>query len=223
MTDIQEKLFALQDLCYRDFQRKLIPNIEPERIIGVRTPQLRKIAGELWDRERFLSQLPHQYFEENQLHGFILSAWKDFSSAISGVDAFLPYVDNWATCDQLSPKVFHKNRDLLIPYIQHWIGSDHVYTVRFSIVMLMSHFLDDDFRPEYPDMVASVQHEDYYIRMAVAWYFATALAKQYDSILPYITEYRLDKWTHNKTIQKSIESYRITSQQKHFLKAFKIK
>lgn len=221
MTQIQERLFALQDVTYRDFQRKLIRNIDPEAIIGVRTPQLRQLAREIGEDQTFLSQLPHYYFEENQLHSFILSAGKDFQRVIDGVEGFLPYVDNWATCDQLSPKVFRRNREKLLPCIRRWMQYDHVYTVRFAIVMLMNHFLEDGFQPEFPEMVAGVRNENYYVRMAAAWYFATALAKQYDAVLPYIAEQRLEKWTHNKAIQKAIESYRITPEQKEYLKIFK--
>lgn len=223
MTDIQEHLFALQELPYRDFQRKLIPNIDPETIIGVRTPTLRKLAKEMKEPKAFLEGLPHRYFEGNQLHSFLISAGGDFSAVITAVDGFLPYVDNWATCDQLSPRVFRKHRDELIPYIRRWIGSGHVYTVRFAIVMLMTHFLEEDFRPEYPELVAGVCCEDYYVRMAVAWYFATALAKQYDSVISYLTEHRLEKRTHNRTIQKAVESYRITPEQIAYLKPLRIK
>lgn len=217
------RLFALQDIKYQAFQAKLIPNIDPETIIGVRTPELRKLAKEMGEGEDFLQSLPHRYFEENQLHGFILANGKDFETAIAGVETFLPYVDNWATCDQLSPKAFKKHRAEPLPHIRRWLASGHVYTIRFGIGMLMSHFLDEDFAPEYPAMVAAVRHEDYYVRMMQAWYFATALAKQYDAVLPYITERRLEKWTHNKAIQKSVESYRITPEQKDFLKQFRIK
>ena len=163
------------------------------------------------------------WVRRHKLHAFLLGAGKDFQKTVAEVDAFLPYVDNWATCDQLSPKVFGIHRNELLPYIQRWIASDRVYTIRFAIDMLMSHYLDEDFKPEYPDMVASVTHDDYYVRMAAAWYFATALAKQYDTVLSYITQYRLPKWTHNKAIQKAVESYRITPEQKEFLKQFRIK
>lgn len=218
-----EQLFTLQDVTYRDFQRKLIPNIDPETIIGVRTPELRKLAKQMREWECFKQELPHHYFEENQLHAFLLGAGKNFQKTVAEVDTFLPYVDNWATCDQLNPKIFGKHHEELLPYIQRWITSDRVYTIRFAIDMLMSHYLDENFRPEYPEMVASVTHDDYYVRMAAAWYFATALAKQYDTVLPYITQYRLPKWTHNKAVQKTVESYRITPEQKEFLKQFRIK
>lgn len=221
MTAIQEKLFALRDEGYRAFQQKLIPNIDPETIIGIRTPQLRRLAKET--EESFKKELPHRYFEENQIHSFMLAGGRDFSGTVAEVEDFLPYVDNWATCDQLTPKVFKKHRSELLPYIRRWLKSDHVYTIRLGIKMLMDHFLDEDFAPEYPELVARVAHEDYYVRMMVAWYFATALAKQYEMVLPYVTEHRLEKWVHNKTIQKAVESYRITPEQKEFLKQYRSK
>ena len=223
---IQQRLFELQDTAYRDFQAKLIPGRSPESMIGVRTPALRKLAKELAKRDdidSFLQELPHAYFDEDQLHAFIISENKDFASSVEQTERFLPFVDNWATCDQLSPKVFGKHKQELLPYIRKWIGSDETYTVRFAIGMLMSHFLDADFDPAYPEMVASVRSEEYYINMMIAWYFATALAKQYDAVLPYVEERRLDSWTHNKTIQKAVESYRITSEQKEYLKSLKIR
>ena len=225
METLQKRLFSLQDAAYREMQLRIIPNVEPERILGVRTPELRRLAKEL-TAENALAlkhELPHRYFEENQIHSFLLERGKDFEKTIAEVNAFLPYVDNWATCDQLSPKVFKKHRKELLPYIHQWIGSDHVYTIRFGIGMLMSHFLDEDFSPEYPELVASVCNADYYVKMMVAWYFATALAKQFDTVLPYISEHRLEKWTHNKTIQKAVESYRITPEQKEILKQYRIK
>lgn len=221
MTEIQRALFSMQDIPYRDFQRRLIPGIDPETIIGVRTPELRKLAKQTG--EDFRKELPHRYFEENQLHSFALGAGKNFQKTVAEVDEFLPFVDNWATCDQLSPNVFRKHREELLPYICRWIKSEHVYTIRFAIVMLMSHYLEEDFKPAYLEMVAFVKHDDYYVRMAAAWYYATALAKQYDAALPYITEYRLPKWTHNKAIQKAVESYRIAPEQKELLKKYRIK
>lgn len=222
-NNLLDTLFSLQDTRYREMQQRLIPNIDPNTIIGVRTPDLRRLAKELEDGEDFKHCLPHRYFEENQIHSFLLERGKDFDASIADVEAFLPFVDNWATCDQLRPKVFKKHRQELLPYIQRWIVSDHSYTIRFAIGMLMCHYLDEDFDPSYVEKVAAVRNEDYYIRMMVAWYFATALAKQYDTVVPYISEYRLEKWTHNKTIQKAVESYRITSQQKEYLKKFRIK
>lgn len=220
---LPEQLSALQDLGYRDFQSRLIPNLAPELIIGVRTPELRKLAKQMTDAEVFKKSLPHVYFEEYQLHSFLLADGKNFEKTIADVEAFLPYVDNWATCDQLTPQIFKKHRSELLPFIRRWLKSDHTYTVRFGIKMLMDHFLEEDFSPEYPELAAKVRHEDYYVRMMVAWYFATALAKQHDAVRPYITEQRLDKWIHNKTIQKAVESYRITPEQKEFLKKYRIK
>jgi len=218
-----EKFHALEDASYRQFQIRLIPNIDPEQIIGVRTPDLKRLARELEDGEDFLQQLPHRYFEENQVHSFLLERGKDFARTVSQVEAFLPYVDNWATCDQLHPKVFARHRQELLPYIGRWIHSDEPYTVRFAIGMLMSHFLDADFRPEYPRMVAAVENPDYYVKMMVAWYFATALAKQYEAVLPYLAQQRLEKWTHNKAIQKALESFRIPPEHKEILKKYRRK
>ena len=224
--EITTKLFSLQDTAYRDFQVKLIPGMDAQKEIGVRTPELRKLAKELAKREdirEFLNDLPHQYFDENQLHAFILSGEKDFEKCMEDLERFLPYVDNWATCDQTSPKVFRKHRKELLDAIRRWIESDHPYTVRFAIKMLMEHFLDEDFDPAYPEMVAEVRSEEYYIRMMIAWYFATALAKRYDAVLPYLKQEKLDVWTHNKAIQKAVESYRITEEQKIYLKSLKRK
>lgn len=226
MKDIENKLFELQEEAYAEFQRRLIPSVEPERIIGVRTPVLRSMAKKMMKssgKEDFLRDLPHRYFEENQLHAFILSEEKDFKTCMDEIESFLPYVDNWATCDQMSPKIFKKHRPELLEYIRNWIRSDETYTVRFAIGMLMKYFLEDAFQPEYPDMVADVRSDEYYIKMMAAWYFATALAKQYTAVLPYIEEGRLDVWTHNKAIQKSRESYRITKEQKEYLKTLKRK
>lgn len=227
-----EELFGLQDVKYRDFQKKLIPTVDPDSVIGVRTPELRKLAKQLArlrtskeaaDVEAFLKELPHEYFDENQLHAFIISEDKDYERCMSEVEEFLPYVDNWATCDQLSPKVFRKNKDGLLLHVRKWLKSDRTYTVRFAIGMLMQHFLDDDFNTEYPELVAKVKSEEYYVNMMIAWYFATALAKQYDAVIPYIEKQKLDVWTHNKTIQKARESYRITQEQKEYLKTLKRK
>ncbi len=223
--EIVAELFRMQDKDYAVLQAKIIPNVASENIIGVRTPALRTFAKSLYkdsDIDAFLSDVPHQYFDEEQLHAFVISLEKDFDKCIAQVDAFLPFVDNWATCDQLSPKVFKKSPEKLLPYIETWIKSDKTYTVRFAIGMLMQHFLDDHFDTKYADMVAKVRSEEYYINMMIAWYFATALAKQYESILPYIEEKRLDDWAHNKAIQKSVESYRITDEQKKYLKSLKV-
>ena len=222
--EIRDKLFSLQDVKYRDFQVKLIPTVSPGSVIGVRTPDLRNFAKEVVksaDYDAFLSVLPHEYFDENQLHAFVISEIKDFEKCLSETEKFLPVVDNWATCDQLSPKIFKKNKAALLEKIKVWIKSSHTYTVRFAIGMLMQHFLDDDFLPEYAELVSSVKSEEYYINMMIAWYFATALAKQYDAALPFITENRLEKWTHNKTIQKAVESYRISDEKKEILRGYK--
>lgn len=224
--EILNELFKLQDVKYRDFQAKLMPTMNHENVIGVRTPELRKLAKQLAKRDdvdEFLDSLPHKYFDENQLHAFIISEIKDYEKCLEHLEAFLPYVDNWATCDQMSPKIFKKHRAKLIQEIERWIESDYTYTVRFAIGMLMEHFLDEDFDIVYADMVADVHSEEYYINMMIAWYFATALAKQYDAIIPYLIEQRLDTWTHNKTIQKAVESYRITPEQKTYLRTLRIK
>lgn len=223
---VREKLMQMQDLEYADFQRKLLPTVDAETVIGVRTPQLRKLAKGLKgseEAEAFIKELPHEFFDENQLHAFLIAEEKDFEKCIRQVERFLPFVDNWATCDQLSPKIFRKHRSELLGYIRVWLESEHVYTVRFAVGMLMEHFLDEDFAPGYPEMVAAVRSDEYYINMMIAWYFATALAKQWDAVLPYIEDRRLDVWTHNKAIQKSVESRRITKEQKEYLKTLKIK
>ena len=223
---IQKELFSLQDVQYRDFQSGLIPGVPPESMIGVRTPALRSLAKQLAKREEiadYLQELPHCYFDENQLHAFILSELKDYTRCMNEVRRFLPFVDNWATCDQLSPKVFRKHRPELLENIREWLSSDHVYTIRFAIGMLMEHFLDEDFEPEYPEMVARVCSEEYYVNMMIAWYFATALAKQYEAVFPYLEDRRLDRWTHNKTIQKAVESYRIPDERKAALKSLRIR
>ena len=226
IQQIREELFRLQDTEYRDFQKKLIPTADPDAVIGVRTPELRKYAAQLVKNEEvseFLSDLPHRYFDENQLHAFIISEIRDFDRCVREVIRFLPYVDNWATCDQMSPKVFRKHKGELLPHIREWMDSGETYTVRFGIGMLMQHFLDGDFRPEYPEWVARIRSGEYYINMMVAWYFATALAKQYDQVLPFIVNRRLDDWTHNKTIRKAVESYRIAPEQKEYLKSLKVR
>ncbi|MBQ1738733.1 MAG: DNA alkylation repair protein [Clostridiales bacterium] len=224
--DIYKELVSLQDKGYRDMQITTIPTVDADSIIGVRTPALRTLAKELSKREdigQFLDSLPHKYFEENQLHAFILSGMKDAARAFELVDKFLPYVDNWATCDQMSPKVFKKHKDLLLEYTDKWIGSDHPYVKRFGIGMLMEHFLDEDFKTSYLTKVSKIRSDEYYVNMMIAWYFATALAKQYDATLPYIEKNKLDIWTHNKSIQKAVESYRITPEQKEYLKTLKRK
>ncbi|NEX00540.1 3-methyladenine DNA glycosylase AlkD [Pseudobutyrivibrio sp. NOR37] len=224
--EIKEGLNARQDVEYRDFQSNLIPNVGIDYFVGVRTPELRKYAKELGKRDdvsEFLDQLPHQLFDENQLHAFIISDMKDYGKCMERLNQFLPYVNNWATCDQMSPKIFKKHKKELLQEIYTWIKSDETYTIRFAIKMLMEHFLDEDFDIKYAKMVAKVRSEEYYVNMMIAWYFATALAKQYHSILPFITEKKLEKWTHNKTIQKAVESFRITPEQKTYLRTLKIK
>lgn len=224
--EIRRRLYELQDIPYRDFQAKLIPNISRDSMIGIRTPELRKLAKELrkdTDIGTFLEDLPHIFFDENQLHAFLISEIKDYEECLNQIRKFLPHIDNWATCDQLSPKVFKKYKAELLSPIREWIRSDRTYTVRFAIGMLMQHYLDDDFDPEYLQMVSEVRSEEYYINMMIAWYFATALAKQYDAALPYIEQKKLEAWTHNKTIRKAVESYRITPEQKIYLKGLKIK
>lgn len=223
--DITEQLFSLQDLGYRDFQARLMPTIDKETIIGVRTPVLRKFAKQIartGDAAAFISQLPHKYYEENNLHAFIVEQTADYDEAIRQTERFLPYIDNWATCDSFSPKIFKKHTAELLENVKVWIKSTHTYTCRFGIEMLMSFYLDDLFRPEYSEMVASVRSDEYYVKMMIAWYFATALTKQYDATIGYITGKRLDSWCHNKTIQKAIESFCISDEQKAFLKKHKI-
>ena len=224
--EIVTELFRMRDQDYALMQAKIIPTVAADRIIGVRTPALRAFAKRLYkDREsdEFLSCVPHRYFDEDQLHAFMISLEKDFDRCIEKVDAFLPFIDNWATCDQLSPGVFKTAPEKLLPSIHTWIQSDQTYTVRFAIGMLMQHFLDERFDTTYADMIAEVRSEEYYIRMMIAWYFATALAKQYDLVLPYLEDRHLDDWTHNKAIQKSVESYRITDEQKAYLKTLKVR
>ena len=223
-SKLYRKMYDLQDLKYRDMQIRIIPTVEPASVIGVRTPELRAMAKELLkagEYKDFLEDLPHKYFEENQLHAFIISGIKDLRECMEELEKFLPYVDNWATCDQMSPKIFMKHREVLFAHIKEWIKSDKTYTVRFGVGMLMEHFLDDDYDPKYPEMIAGLRSEEYYVNMMIAWYFATALAKQYESILPYIEQKRLDDWTHNKAIQKSLESRRIGDEQKLYLKSLK--
>lgn len=221
---MEQILFKNQDLKYKAFHEKLIPNVNQDAVIGVRTPVLKKIAKEYFGSEiqkEFIKKLPHKYYEENNLHAFFIAEIRDFDLCIAEVEKFLPYVDNWATCDGLRPKCFNKNTDKLLPYIEKWLNSGHTYVVRFAMEMLMVYFLDGLFAEKYPEMVASVKSEEYYIKMMQAWYFATALAKQWEGVISYITEGRLPLWVHNKTIQKAIESYRISDEQKVFLRKFK--
>ena len=223
--NIQEELFKLQDLKYREFQSKLIPDVDKENIIGVRTPDLRKLAKEILKNNYndFLNDLPHKYYEENQLHMFIISEIKNYDECLKRFNEFLPYVDNWSTCDQSLPKVFKKNSDKLINEIKKWIKSKETYTIRFGISMLMRVYLDKEFDKKYLEMVSKIKSKEYYVNMMIAWYFATALAKQYDATITYIENKKLDKWIHNKSIQKALESYRVTSEHKEYLKSLKIK
>ena len=225
IDEIREELFGLQDKEYRDFQAKLIPTIDAETVIGVRVPELRKLAKRFVKREdvgAFLAALPHKYYDENQLHAYIVSEVKDYGLCLELINAFLPYVDNWATCDSLLPKVFKKHKEELLDRIREWTDSDKTYTIRFGVSMLMRLYLDDDFDPAYPEMVAAIRSEEYYVNMMTAWYFATALAKQYEAVVAYIENRRLDTWTHNKTIQKAIESYRVSPERKDYLRSLKI-
>ncbi len=226
MESITKLLFELRDEEYAKFQAKLTPSVDPKLFIGVRVPDVRKLAKELKNDpgvEVFLQELPHKYYDENMLHGLLISEIKDFDIAIKETDRFLPYVDNWAVCDIMSPKVFKKHKTELIECIRKWAKSKKTYTIRFGIEMLMSHYLDDDFKAEYLDIPARIRSDEYYVNMMIAWFFATALTKQWDSAIQYIENVRLDKWTHNKTIQKAVESYRITDEQKSYLRTLKIK
>jgi len=224
--DIEQRIIELSDEKYRQFQLKLMPGVEPQMVVGVRVPLLRSLAKEIikaGEGDGFIEKLPHSSYDAYNLHGFLLCEIKDYDRCIKEVDRFLPYVNNWATCDLLSPKVFKKNTDRLIIDIKRWLSSKETYTIRFGIEMLMSHFLDEHFSQEYLEMVAKIRSEEYYVNMMIAWYFATALTKQYDATLPYIENGKLDKWTHNKTIQKAIESYRISGENKEYLRTLKIK
>ena len=226
ISDIEVMLFDRRDDRFAELEHRTAPTLEREHFIGVRTPELRKLAKDLRKREdigEFLVSLPHRWFEEDQLHVFIISEEKDFRRCIELTEAFLPYVDNCATCDQFNPKVFARHRDELLPLIDKWLGSEHTYTVRFAIGCLMRHFLGTDFKPEYADRVAAVSSDQYYINMMRAWYFAEGLAKNYDQILPYIEQKQLDVWTHNKSIQKAVESFRVSDEHKKYLRSLKYK
>lgn len=222
---VHSRLFAMQDQEYRAFHCRLMPTVDPAYVIGVRTPELRKFAKDFAKTPEaavFLRQLPHKYYEENNLHGFLISGMKDYDQVISALDSFLPYVDNWATCDLMRPRVFKNHLPELLEQIKVWMASGHTYTIRFGIEMLMTFYLDENFQPEYLEMVSRVRSGEYYVNMMVAWFFATALAKQYDAVLPYLLQRRLENWTHNKAIQKAIESYRITEEQKTYLRLLKL-
>lgn len=231
MKKVVEELFALQDLEYRDFQIKLVPGFSVEKMIGVRTPALRDIAKKISKDAAlaadFLKEIPHSYYEENLIHFFVVAEIRDFEKCVSEVEKFLPYVDCWPVCDQASPKSFKKNHEKLLPYIKNWISSERIYTSRYGMRMLMNEFLGEDFKQEYPELVVSRMEknggdEDYYLKMMAAWYFATALAKQWDAVIPFFEEKRLEAWTHNKAIQKAIESFRVSDEHKEYLRSLKI-
>ena len=223
---ITEHLFSLSDPKHAEFCSKLMPTVDKNIVLGIKTPILRKYASKIYgtnEARNFMSELPHQYFEENNLHAFLIEMISDFDECITEIERFLPYVDNWATCDSMRPKIFKKNTALLKEKAEKWLESENVYTVRFGIEMFMVYFLDDEYSLEYSGLITQIRSDEYYIKMMVAWYFATALAKKYDSTLPFIENKALDDWTHNKAIQKAIESYRITKEQKEYLKTLKIK
>jgi 3-methyladenine DNA glycosylase AlkD len=222
--NLSDRLFLLQDPEYRDFSAKLMPNVDKSTVIGVRTPQLRKLAREIYregNYQTFLHNLPHKYYEENNLHGFLIEQIRDPKEYLQEIEKLLPYIDNWATCDLIHPKCLKKDPELVIKHVKKWLGSSHTYTVRYGIGVLLSDFLDELFRPDYLDWVAGVKSDEYYINMMRAWYFATALAKQYKAAIPFIENGLLDKWTHNRTIQKAVESYRIPDDVKSYLKQFR--
>ena len=224
--DVQKRLFEMQDAEYRDFHAKLVPTMEKTKFIGIRTPMLRKFAkkfGKTEESEIFLQVLPHQYYEENNLHGLLIEQIRDYDKCLEELERFLPFIDNWATCDLLALHMMKKHRDVFSREVFRWIESDQPYTIRFGIGMLMRHYLDEEFKTEYPEKVAAIRSEEYYVNMMRAWYFATALAKQYEKVLPFLEKRQMDVWTHNKTIQKAIESYRITSEQKEYLRTLRIK
>lgn len=224
MTEIQKRLFELRDEKYAEFQLKLTPGITKESVVGVRVPILRKFAKELIKdptHKSFLSELPHKYYDENMLHGLLVSEIKDYDACVAELESFLPYVDNWAVCDIMSPKALAKRKDELIVKIREWSKSERVYTCRFGLETLMTHFLDRDFKPEYLEIAANVKSDEYYVNMMIAWFFATALAKQWNAAIPYIENRKLSEWTRKKTISKSIESFRITKEQKEYLKTFR--
>ncbi len=221
---VRDSLMALRDIKYRDFQSALVPNIDPQTVIGVRMPLLRRLAGQLAgsrEAEEFLLDLPHAFYDENVLHGKLIEKIRDYDRCMAAVEAFLPYVDNWAVCDTMSPRVFGRHRPQLLEKIRVWLEDSHPYTVRFGIGMLMSHFLDEDFDPAQMEWVVAVHSEEYYVNMMRAWYFATALAKQYDAAYGVIRDGKLELWTHNKAIQKAVESRRITDEQKEALRALR--
>lgn len=221
---ILDRLFDLKDETYAEFQSKLLPNIKREKIIGVRVPEMRKLARKYFKSEEskiFLNDLPHEYYDENLLHGMLISEIKDYNECIQALDKFLPFVDNWAVCDTISPKVFKGNKEKLIGKIKIWTLSKETYVCRFGILMLMKHFLDGDFKPEYLEIPVNIKSDEYYVNMMIAWFFATALSKHWDETIIYLEKEKLDTWVHNKTIQKARESYKITPSQKEYLKSLK--
>lgn len=224
MTSLQKRLFEMQDKQYAAFQAKLTPGVPVESFIGIRVPQLRAFAkayAKEADHKAFMKTLPHKYYDENMLHALLISQMKDYDECISATEQFLPYVDNWAVCDIMSPKVFAKHKEAFLSKVKEWSKSDKTYTCRFGLEMLMSHYLDDDFKAEYLEIPAAARSDEYYVKMMVAWFFATALAKQWNATVPYIENKVLAPWTHNKTIQKARESFRITPEQKEYLKGLK--
>ena len=228
MEAIQSKLLSMQDKAYRDFNAKLIPTVDPKLMIGIRTPLLRKFAKDLFKTEpkqaaAFMQTLPHRYFEENNLHAFLIENIKDFDTAITETERFLPFIDNWATCDSFSPKIFKKHHEEIYKKILIWIKSKHTYTIRYAIGLLLSNYLDEHFRPEMLELVSKIRSDEYYVNMMIAWYFSFALIKQYKTALPYIKNKKLDTFTHNKAIQKAIESYRIPKEVKELLRGMKVK
>ena len=225
-VSIQKRLFELQDETYRTFQAKLMPTVNPETVIGIRTPALRKFALDFAKNEEaslFMEALPHKYYEENNLHAFLIECVGDFEKTVAALERFLPYVDNWATCDMMAPKVFVQQKEKLLPHIEKWLASEHVYTVRFGLVMLMKHYLDEDFCPIYLEKANMVSLDSYYIEMAKAWFFAEALIKQYEYTIPYLQERKLSPWVHNKTISKACDSFRVPSETKEVLRALRLK
>ncbi|MBQ8766798.1 MAG: DNA alkylation repair protein [Clostridia bacterium] len=225
-SEVRSRLFEYQDLKYRDFNSKLIPTVNKDRIIGVRTPVLRKLAKEFNKadyKDEFLKALPHKYYEEDNLHAFLIEQIKDFDECIFALDNFLLYIDNWATCDMMTPKVLGKEPEKLYYKIQEWVNSSHTYTVRFSVVTLMKFFMNERLDKKHLNLLLTIKSDEYYINMAIAWYLATALACNWDMVIPYIEKKKFNKWVHNKAIQKAIESYRITPEQKTYLKTLKIK
>lgn len=224
LTKLQKQLFELQDLKYRDFHSKLMPETDKETVIGIRTPVLRKFAKEFAgtsEAEVFLRQLPHRYYEENNLHMMLITGIKDYEKCMEEIQRFLPCIDNWATCDYPAPKCFARHKDQVLEEAKRWISSGETYVIRYGIGMLMRLFLDEDFSSEYLEMAAAVQSQEYYVNMMIAWYFATALAKQWDATVPYIEQHKLSDWVHRKTVQKAVESYRIAPEQKEYLKGFR--